>query len=74
MICSILPRRSVVMVHQIGRKLREQIHRFSGGLCTKLEKVASGFIEEMIYDISASGSVVLTKMARASEESMFNFK
>lgn len=40
----------------------------------ELEKVASGFIEEMTYDISASGSVVLTKMARVSEESMFNFK
>ena len=56
------------MIHQIGRRLREQIHRFSGELCTGLGKVATRFVEEMIYGISSSGSVVLTKVARALEE------
>ena len=58
------------MVHQIGHKLREQIHRFSGELCTELGKVALRFVEEMIYGISASGSVVLTRIARTLEETI----
>lgn len=56
------------MVHQVGDKLREQIGRFSGELCTELGKVACRFVGEMIYGISASGSVVLTKIARSLEE------
>ena len=56
------------MVHQVGDRLREQIHRFSGELCTGLGKVASRFVEEMIFGISASGSVVLTRIARSLEE------
>jgi hypothetical protein len=39
-----------------------------GELCTELGKVASRFVEEMIYGISGSGSVVLTRIARALEE------
>lgn len=58
------------MVHQIGDKLREQIHRFSGELCTKLGKGASRFVGEMIYGISASGSVVLARIARVLEEAI----
>lgn len=56
------------MIHQIGRRLREQIHRFSGELCTELGKVSSRFVEEMLYGISASGSVVVSKIARVLEE------
>jgi hypothetical protein len=56
------------MVHQVGDRLREQIHRFSGELCTGLGKVASRFVEEMIFGISASGSVVLTRIGRSLEE------
>ena len=56
------------MVHQVGDRLREQIHRFSGELCTGLGKVVSRFVEEMVFGISASGSVVLTRIARSLEE------
>jgi len=56
------------MIHQIGRKLRAQIHRFSGELCRGLGKVASRLVEEMIFGISCSGSVKLTEVGRALEE------
>ena len=56
------------MIHQIGRKLRQQIHYFSGELCTKLGKVSSRFVEEAIFGISASGSVRLTEIGHALEE------
>ena len=56
------------MIHQIGRKLRQQIHYFSGELCTNLGKVSSRFVEEAIFGISASGSVRLTEIGRALEE------
>ena len=56
------------MIHQIGHKLKEQIHQFSGELSTGLGKVASRFVEEMIYGISAGGPVVLTKIARSLDE------
>ena len=48
------------MIHQIGNKLRQQIHKFSGELCTSMGKVSSRFIEEAIFGLSASGSVRLT--------------
>ena len=56
------------MIHQIGRKLRQQIHYFSGELCTQLGKVSCRFVEEAIFGISASGSVRLTEIGRALEE------
>ncbi len=56
------------MIHQIGRKLRQQIHYFSGEPCSGFGKISSRFVEEAIFGISASGSVRLTEIARASEE------
>jgi len=56
------------MIHQIGRKLRQQIHYFSGELCPELGKVSCRFVEEAIFGISASGSVHLTEIGRALEE------
>lgn len=56
------------MIHQIGRKLRQQIHYFSGELCSGLGTVASRFVEEAIFGISSSGSVKLTEIGRALEE------
>jgi len=56
------------MIHQIGRKLRQQIHYFSGELCKGFGKVSSRFIEEAVFGISASGSVRLTEIGRALEE------
>ena len=56
------------MIHQIGRKLRQQIHYFSGELCKDMGVVASRFIEEAVFGLSASGSVRLTEIGRALEE------
>jgi hypothetical protein len=57
------------MIHQIGKKLRQQIHKFSGELySSKNGKVSSRFVEEMIFGVSASGSVRLTEIARSLEE------
>jgi hypothetical protein len=55
-------------IHQVGHKLRDQIHHFSGKLCLGLGKVASRFVEEMIYGIQARGSVRLSETARALDE------
>ena len=58
------------MLHQIGNRLCELIYRFSGELCTWLGKVACAFVKEMIYGVPASGSVVLTRIARSLEGSI----
>lgn len=57
-----------MMVHQIGRKLRQQIHYFSGELCAGLGRVSSRFVEEAVFGISARGSVRLTEIGRSLEE------
>jgi hypothetical protein len=56
------------MIHQIGRKLRQQIHYFSGELCKGMGTVASRFVEEAVFGLSCSGSVRLTEIGRALEE------
>lgn len=56
------------MIQQIGMKLRQQIHYFSGELCSEMGVVASRFVEEAIFGISSSGSVKLTEIGRALEE------
>ena len=56
------------MIHQIGRKLRHQIHYFSGELCKGMGTVVSRFVEEAVFGLSASGSVRLTEIGRALEE------
>ncbi len=56
------------MIHQIGRKLRDQINKFSGELSRGLSKPRRRFVEEMIYGIQARGSVHLTEVARALDE------
>ena len=56
------------MIHQIGRKLRAQIHGFSGEVSAKAGKVARRFVEEMVYGILSRGSVRLTEVARALDE------
>jgi hypothetical protein len=57
-----------MVIHQIGMKLRQQIHYFSGELSASLGKVSTRFVEEMVYGISSSGSVRLTEVSRALEE------
>ncbi|MCF8067603.1 MAG: hypothetical protein K9L30_03345 [Desulfobacterales bacterium] len=59
------------MIHQIGRKLRQQIHYFSGELCAGIGKVSSRFIEEVVLGTSSSGSVRLTQISRTLEEKAF---
>lgn len=54
------------MIHQIGHKLRQQIHNFSGELCVGMGKVAARFVEETVFGLSASGSVRLTEIGRYS--------
>ena len=56
------------MLHQIGHKLRQQIHNFSGELSTDMGRVPSRFVEEMVYGLSAGGSVRLTEIGRSLEE------
>lgn len=56
------------MRHQIGHKIRNQIHQFSGELSQGLGKVKRRFIEEMIYGLQARGSVRLTEIARSLDE------
>ena len=56
------------MIHQIGRKLRQQIHYFSGELCKGMGVIVSRFVEEAVFGLSASGSVRLTEIGRALEE------
>ena len=58
------------MIHQIGRKLRQQIHYFSGELCKGMGVVAKRFTEEAVFGISSSGSVRLTEIGRALEENI----
>jgi len=58
------------MIHQIGRKLRQQIHYFSGELCNGMGSVASRFVEEAVFGLSSSGSVRLTEIGRALEETI----
>jgi hypothetical protein len=53
---------------RMARKLREKIARFSGELSKGLPKTAARFVQEMVYGIQASQSVVLTKVGRTLEE------
>ena len=56
------------MISQIGAKLRGQIAGFSGELASGQGKVASRFVQEMIYGLLTSGSVRLTQVARTLNE------
>ena len=39
-----------------------------GELCSDMGKISSRFVEEMVFGLSASGSVRLTEIGRALEE------
>ena len=54
----------------MARKLRDQIVGFSGEPSRGLPKTAERFVQEMVYGIQASQSVVLTKIGRTLEESI----
>ncbi len=57
-----------MMIHQMGYRLRAQIHRFSGKLCSRMGNVTQRFVEEMLYGIQARGSVRLSEVASSLEE------
>jgi len=52
----------------LGRKLREQIHGFSGKLSTHFSAPKQRFIEQMVYGLSAVQDVKLSQIARSLEE------
>ncbi len=56
------------MVHQLGVKLRVQMHHFSGKLCADMGKVLTRFVGEMIYGLQARGSVLLSEIGRSLDE------
>lgn len=52
---------------QIANKLRSKITKFSGILSTDLDKTCRRFIQEAVYGIIASQSVMLTEIGRQLE-------
>lgn len=55
-------------ITKIGNTLRDKIHEFSGKLSPRFSKPISQFAEQMIYGITVSQDVKLSKIARALEE------
>ena len=55
-------------ISQVGAKLREQIHAFSGELSPRFTKPVQRFIEQMVYGIVVSKDVKLSQISRALEE------
>ena len=52
----------------LGRKLREQLHEFSGKLSTRFSLPKQRFVEQMLYGLSARQDVKLSVIARSLEE------
>ena len=52
---------------QLANKLRYKITKFSGILSKEPDKTTGRFIQEAIYDIIASWSVMLTEIGRQLE-------
>jgi len=52
---------------QLANKLRSKITKFSGILSEKLDKTAQRFVQEALYGIMASQSVMLTEIGRQLE-------
>ena len=57
-------------IAKTGKKIQEQIHHFSGKLSQGLPKTAGRFVEEALYGIQARGSVKLSEIARALNETI----
>lgn len=55
-------------ITKIGNTLRDKIHEFSGKLSPRFSKPISQFVEQIIYGITVSQDVKLSKIARALEE------
>ena len=52
----------------LGRKLRAQLHEFSGKLCTQFSLPTQRFVEQMLYGLCAAQDVKLSAIARSLEE------
>ena len=58
------------MIHQLSHKLRAQITQFSGKLSSGLTKPRQRFVDEMIYGLTASQSLMLSEISRSLNESI----
>lgn len=58
------------MLHQLSYKLRAQITQFSGKLSQGLTKPNNRFVDEMIYGLTASQSVMLSEISRSLNEAI----
>ncbi len=58
------------MIAQTAAKMRAHLDDFSGRLCTGLSKPARRFVSEALYGIAARGSVRLSEIGRALEETV----
>jgi len=58
----------VIESSAVARKLREQIHSFSGRLSPHFSVPMGRFVEEMLYGIQATQSVRLSEVARSLDE------
>ena len=52
----------------VARRLREQIHNFSGRLSPRFSVPMTRFVEEMLYGIRTMQSVKLSEVARSLDE------
>jgi len=60
----------VVETRGVARKLREQIHDYSGRLSPRFSLPMRRLVEEMLYGIQASQSVRLSEVGRSLEEAI----
>ena len=58
------------MIAQTAAKMRAHLDDFSGRLCAGLSKPARRFVSEALYGIAARGSVRLSEIGRALEETI----
>lgn len=58
------------MIHQLSHKIRAQITLFSGKLSSGLTKPRRRFVDEMIYGLTASQSLMLSEISRSLNESI----
>ena len=58
------------MLSHLAYKIRAQITQFSGKLSVGLSKPMSGFVEQTLYGLSSSQSVMLSEISRALNENI----
>jgi hypothetical protein len=53
---------------EVGRRVREQVHRFSGIFSPRFSRPQAYFVEQMIFGIQAAQDVKLSNIGRALDE------